>query len=80
MKTYLLLYVYRIFDLNSIEQIIANNEYMQSKNYPGLKQNREYLLYIVGDELDIEYKYDVELLKEKYAPELKNGAPFYVQY
>ncbi len=71
---------YKVFELNSNEQVIANNEFMQTKNYPGLKLNREYLLYIVGDELNIEHKYDVEVLKEKYAPELKNGAPFYVQY
>lgn len=80
----LLLYNYRnpmeyaIYSLDSTKQILASNEMMVSKGYPGIQPNREYLLYLLGDEVKSQQKYDVAELKEKYAPRLKEGAPFFV--
>jgi hypothetical protein len=71
---------YKIFELNPTEQIIANNDLMKLKNYPNLKPNNEYLLYIIGEELKVKYNYDIQSLKKEYAPDIKNGAPFYVEY
>ena len=82
----LLLYNYNnptefiVYDLDSSRQIIANNDLMKTKNYPGLQPNREYLLYVVGKELEKHPTYSVEKLREEYAPKLRKGAPFFVNY
>ena len=47
---------------------------MKSKNYPGLQPNREYLLYVVGTELEKHPTSSVEKLREEYAPKLRKGA------
>lgn len=51
---------------------------MESKGYPGLKKNRNYLLYSILEEVERYPLYDVEQLKEQYAPEIVKGAPFFV--
>ena len=55
-------------------------EKMEDLQYPGLKTGREYILYILGDEIDVKATYDVKAIKESTVPKLRNGAPFYVNY
>lgn len=69
---------YLIFDLDSSKHIIANNDLMKSKQYPGLKSGRDYLLYGIIGESKYKPGFDVEDLKQEYAPKLKKGAPFFV--
>ena len=69
---------YNIYALDSAIQIYANHELMESKGYPGLKKNRNYLLYSILEEVERYPLYDVEQLKEQYAPEIVKGAPFFV--
>ena len=69
---------YQLLDLNSSNHIIANNELMKNKNYPGLQPNNEYLLYVITGESTNNPYFDIESLKKEYAPDLINGAPFYV--
>ncbi len=71
----------QLFRLDESQQIIANYDFMKSKDYPGLQPNREYLLYSIKDKIETIIDYDVEQLKEQHAPDLKiNGAPFYVTF
>ena len=51
---------------------------MENKGYPGLKKNRNYLLYSILEEIEIHPEYDVAKLKEQYAPEIEKNAPFFV--
>jgi len=51
---------------------------MRSKGYSGLKPEREYQLYVITKESVIQPKYDVESLRDIYAPKLKKGSPFFV--
>ena len=53
---------------------------MEDLQYPGLKNGREYILYIVGEEIDVKTSFDVKAIKESTVPKLRNGAPFYVNY
>jgi 5-methylcytosine-specific restriction enzyme subunit McrC len=70
---------YRLFDLDESKQIIANYEFMHKKGYPGLEPDREYLLYVIEGIAPITPGFEVEKLKEQFAPDLKiKGAPFYV--
>ena len=69
---------YQVYKLDSSNQILANNELMKAKDYPNLKPDRDYLLYVITEELSIKPNFDVESLKDKYAPNLKNGSPFFV--
>lgn len=69
---------YKLFGLDSYNQIIANYDYMNERNYPDLKEGNEYLLYVVTEEFANIPSFDVDTLKEEYAPTLKKGAPFYV--
>ncbi len=69
---------YTIYSLDTSKQILANNEMMASKGYPGLKPNQEYLLYVIRKEIEIHLNYDVNQLKKEYAPKLLSGAPFFV--
>lgn len=68
---------YQLFDLDSSNHIIANNELMKGKNYPGLQPNNEYLLYVITGESTNNPYFDIESLKKEYAPNLIKGAPFY---
>lgn len=58
----------------------ASNKKMEDLQYPGLKNGREYILYIVGEEIDVKTSFDVKAIKESTVPKLRNGAPFYVNY
>jgi len=69
---------YQLLDLDSSNLIIANNAFMKNKNYPGLQPNNEYLLYVITGESTNNPYFDIESLKKEYAPDLINGAPFYV--
>ena len=69
---------YEVFHLDSSKQIIANNDLMQSKNYPNLKSNRDYILYVLGDCIEDKPSYNVNELKQRYAPKLRIGSPFFV--
>ena len=69
---------YTIFELDSSNHILANNDLMKSKGYPNLKPNREYLLYVITEESKVKPFYDVESLRQKHAPKLRKGSPFFV--
>ena len=69
---------YKVYALDPTIQIYANHELMESKGYPGLKKNRNYLLYSILEEIDKHLEYDVAKLKEQYAPEIEKNAPFFV--
>ena len=69
---------YKLYSLDPTIQIYANNELMESKEYPGLKKNRNYLLYSILEEVEKHPTYDVIQLKERYAPEIEKNAPFFV--
>lgn len=69
---------YQVFNLDSSNHIIANNELMKSKGYPGLKPEREYLLYVITEESGVKPYFDVESLRQTYAPKLRKGSPFFV--
>ena len=69
---------YKLYSLDPTIQIYANNELMESKEYPGLKRNRNYLLYSILEEVEKHPTYDVIQLKEQYAPEIEKNAPFFV--
>ena len=69
---------YQVFGLDLSNHIIATNELMKSKGYPDLKPNREYLLYMITEEAGVKPYFDVESLRQTYAPKLKKGAPFFV--
>lgn len=69
---------YQVFELDSSKHIIAKNELMKSKEYPDLKPNREYLLYIITKESRLKPNLDVEELQQTYAPKLRKGSPFFI--
>ena len=67
-------------NLDSSKQVYASNKQMEELQYPGLKSGREYILYMVGEEIDAKTSFDVTAIKESTVPKLRNGAPFYVNY
>ena len=69
---------YQLFELDSTNQIMATNDFMKSKGYPDLQPNNEYLLYVITDESKVTPYFDVESLRQTYAPMLKKGSPFFV--
>jgi hypothetical protein len=69
---------YQLFELDSTNQIMATNDFMKSKGYPDLQPNNEYLLYVITDESKVKPYFDVESLRQSYAPRLKKGSPFFV--
>ena len=70
---------YQLYNLDETKQIFANYEFMHEKGYPGLEPNREYLLYVIEGIALVTPDFEVEKLKEQFAPDLKiKGAPFYV--
>ena len=69
---------YQVYELEQSNHIIAKYDFMKSKGYPGLKPNREYLLYVITEESGVKPELDVESLKQTYAPKLRNGSPFFV--
>lgn len=44
----------------------------------GLKPDREYLLYVITEESSVKHYFDVESLRQTYAPKLSKGSPFFV--
>ena len=69
---------YQVFELDSSSHIIAKNDLMKSKGYPNLKPDREYLLYVITEEAGVKPYFDVESLRQTYAPKLRKGSPFFV--
>lgn len=69
---------YQLFELDSSNHILANNELMKQRDYPELQPGNEYLLYVITGESADNSFFDVESLKKEYALNLKKGAPFYV--
>lgn len=70
---------YQLYNLDETKQIFANYEFMRDKGYPKLEANREYLLYVIEGISPVIAKFEVEKLKEQFAPDLEiEGAPFYV--
>ena len=51
----------------------ASNKKIENLQYPGLKNEREYILYIVGEEIDVKTSFDVKAIKESTAPKHRNG-------
>lgn len=70
---------YRVFNLDTTKQILANKEIMEQKGYPGSKASRKYVLYVMGDEVKEHPKYDVISLREQFALNSTNNAPFFVE-
>ena len=69
---------YQVFELDSSSHIIAKNDLMKSKGYPDVKPDREYLLYVITEEAEVKPYFDVESLRQTYAPKLRKGSPFFV--
>ena len=69
---------YQVFELDSSIHIIAKNDLMKTKCYPDLKPDREYLLYVITEEAGVKPYFDVESLRQTYAPELRKGSPCFV--
>ena len=69
---------YQVFELDSYNHIIAKYDLMKSKGYPNLKPDREYLLYVITEEAGVKPYFDVESLRQTYAPKLRKGSPFFV--
>lgn len=69
---------YQVYELDTTKQVLANSEIMIEKGYPSAKTSRSYVLYFMGNEVIDHPYYNVELLKQEYAPTLKNNAPFFV--
>ena len=69
---------YQVFELDSSIHIIAKNDLMKTKGYPDLKPDREYLLYVITEEAGVKPYFDVESLRQTYAPKLRKGSPFFV--
>ena len=70
---------YKVYNLDTTKQILANNEMMKDRKYPGLKPKRSYVLYVMGGEIEDHPEYDVKLLREQFAPDSKNNSPFFVE-
>lgn len=69
---------YRVYELDTTKQVLASPEIMKQKEYPSEKP-RSYVLYFMGAEITDAPPYNVEALRQEYAPDLKNNAPFFVQ-
>ena len=70
---------YKLFELDQEKQVIANYETMKSKSYPGAKPNREYTLCPIVEYTENQSVFDVNGLREEYAPRIKHGVPFIVK-
>lgn len=69
---------YKLFELDQEKQVIANYEIMKSKSYPGARPNREYTLCPIVECSEVQSEFDVNGLREEYAPKIKYGVPFIV--
>ena len=70
---------YKLFELDQSKQIVADYEAMLSKHYPGAKPAREYTLCPIVECVDLLSSFDVNGLREEYAPRVKYGVPFIVE-
>ena len=70
---------YYVYNLDPTQQIMANQEVMDAYNYPKSK-SREYLLYVMGDEIKRHPDYDVFKMKEQHDIPIGNFTPFFVAY
>lgn len=68
---------YQVYELDTTKQVLASPEIMKQKEYPSTNP-RSYVLYFIGAEIKDAPPYNVEALRQEYAPELKNNAPFFV--
>lgn len=69
---------YKVYNLDVTKQILASQQTMQDKGYPGAKGNRSYILYFMGAEVKEHPKYDVTSLRSEFASNTTNNAPFFV--
>lgn len=69
---------YHVYELDTTKQVLASLEIMKQKEYPSTNP-RSYVLYFIGTEINDYPPYNVEALRQEYAPDLKNNAPFFVQ-
>lgn len=70
---------YYVYDLDPLQQIMANQDVMTSYQYPK-HTGREYLLYVMGDEVKRHPDYDVIKIKEKNNRPVGSFTPFFVTY
>ena len=70
---------YKVYNLDTTKQILANNDMMKQKKYPGLKSGRSYVLYMIGSEVNDHPNYDVISLRKDCAPDSKPNSPFFVE-
>lgn len=70
---------YKVYNLDTTKQILANQEMMKQKEYPRARGKRRYVLYMVGDEVKEHPKYDVVSLRKDFAPESEPNAPFFAE-
>lgn len=70
---------YKIYNLDVTKQILASSETMLDKGYPGAKRKRSYILYFIGAEICEHPLYDPIALRQSFAPDTKNNAPFFVE-
>lgn len=64
---------YKIYNLDYSKQVYASNKKIENLQYPDLKNEREYILYIVGEEIDVKTSFDVKAIKESTVPKHRNG-------
>ncbi|MBQ3576317.1 MAG: hypothetical protein IJA28_02745, partial [Coprobacter sp.] len=70
---------YKLFKIDQTKQIIADYNIMVSKQYPGAKPNREYTLCPITEYINTETIFNINSLRDKYAPKVKYGVPFIIE-
>ena len=70
---------YKLFELDQAKQIVADYDTMVAKHYPGAKPDREYTLCPIVECINSTTPFDINGLREEYAPRVKYGVPFIVE-
>ena len=70
---------FKVYNLDTTKQILANSEIMIQKSYPNARPNRSYILYVMGEEVLDHPNYNVVELRETFAPNSNNNSPFFVE-
>lgn len=70
---------YKLFKIDQTKQIIADYNIMVSKQYPGAKPNREYTLCPITEYINTKTVFNINSLRDKYAPKVKYGVPFIIE-
>ena len=70
---------YKLFELDQEKQIVADYDTMVAKHYPGAKPDREYTLCPIVECINFTTAFDINGLREEYAPRVKYGVPFIVE-